>query len=248
VHFESTLPFGAPDLMRVSAFRRYLGEGTRPGDLDTGRSRLTSLSPSMLHDLKRFEPPGGGEDGLETLEVIAASVRHGRALLLHLADGDRVVPLTVFPVERLVHGPIPAEELLGPRLPELRVLQVEPAVLAPPRPGDRHGSGDHVAPLAPLLWELALRGAREDLLPEIAGPAAYRVAPGVDLRALALGGTLAAAVHRLRRQASGLREIAEWPGFDRSRAMRMLNGLYLQGGLMVSRTHPAAADGWFGGR
>jgi hypothetical protein len=31
--------------------------------------------------------------------------------------------------------------------------------------------------------------------------------------------------------------------------MRMLNGLYLQAGLMVSRTHPAATnEGWFSGR
>jgi hypothetical protein len=30
--------------------------------------------------------------------------------------------------------------------------------------------------------------------------------------------------------------------------MRMLNGLYLQAGLMVSRTHPAATnEGWFSG-
>ena len=35
---------------------------------------------------------------------------------------------------------------------------------------------------------------------------------------------------------------------DGPRAMRMLNGLYLQAGLMVSRTHPAATnEGWFGG-
>ena len=38
-------------------------------------------------------------------------------------------------------------------------------------------------------------------------------------------------------------------GFDRARAMRMLNGLYLQAGLMVSRTHPAATnEGWAAGR
>ena len=38
-----------------------------------------------------------------------------------------------------------------------------------------------------------------------------------------------------------LRDLAEWPGFDRVRAARLLNGLYLQAGLIVSRTHPAAA-------
>ena len=37
-----------------------------------------------------------------------------------------------------------------------------------------------------------------------------------------------------------LRDMAEWPGFDRPRAMRLLNALYLQAGLIVSRSHPAA--------
>ena len=38
-------------------------------------------------------------------------------------------------------------------------------------------------------------------------------------------------------------------GFDRGRAMRMLNGLYLHAALIVSRTHPAAFDpGHAGGR
>jgi hypothetical protein len=53
-------------------------------------------------------------------------------------------------------------------------------------------------------------------------------------------------VARLRVQTSNLREMATWPGFDRERAMRLLNALYLQAGLIVSRTHPAATnDGWF---
>ncbi len=54
---------------------------------------------------------------------------------------------------------------------------------------------------------------------------------------------------RLKREAVNLRELSQWPGFDRERAMRLLNGLYLQAGLMVSRTHPAATnDGWTSGR
>jgi hypothetical protein len=56
-------------------------------------------------------------------------------------------------------------------------------------------------------------------------------------------------VARLKRDTTNLREMAQWPGFDPERAMRLLNGLYLQGGLMVSRTHPAATnEGWSGGR
>jgi hypothetical protein len=249
--FESTLPFGAPDLMRVSVFQRYLDEMTRDADLEgRGSTRLTSLSPSLLQDLKRFDPAGRSGDGLEVLEVMAACVRHSCALLVHLQDDDRVVPLTVFPTERLVHCPVPMEQFLAGRLTDLRVLHVEPAVLRPPghRDGALVGEASHYAPLGLLLWELALRGAREELLPEIAGTAAYRIAPGVDLRGLRLTGSLAAAAARLKRHTTNLREIADWPGFDRARAMRMLNGLYLQAGLMISRTHPAAAtDGWFGG-
>jgi len=247
--FESTLPFGAPDLMRVSAFQRYLDEMVRDAD-SRGSSRLSSLSPSLLRDLQRFDPPSGAGDGLEVLEVMAACVRHARGLLIHLQDEACVVPLTVFPTEKLVHCPVPMAQFLAGRLTELRVLHVEPAVLRPPGHRDSALVGDtaHYAPLGLLLWELALRGAREDLLPEIAGTAAYRIAPGVDLRGLNLAGSLAAAVARLKRQTTNLREISDWPGFDRARAMRMLNGLYLQAGLMVSRTHPAAAsDGWLSG-
>ena len=248
--FESTLPFGAPDLMRASAFQRYLEEVKRAGETDGGHFRLSSLSPSLMQDLQRFEHARRPGEGLEVLEVLAACVRHGRALLVHLQDDNRVLPLTVFPTERLVHCPMRMEQLLDTRLTDLRVMHVEPAVLKPPGHRDTALVADPLfyAPLGPLLWELALRGAREDLLPEIAGMAAYRIAPGVDLRGLNLNGTMAAAVVRLKRATTNLREIAEWPGFDRARAMRLLNALYLQAGLMVSRTHPAATnEGWFSG-
>ena len=78
-----------------------------------------------------------------------------------------------------------------------------------------------------MLWALALRGARAELLPEIGGPAAYRIAPTTDLGALALSSPLAAAVTRLQREAAALDDIARWPGLDRERASRLLNGLYL---------------------
>lgn len=245
--FESTLPAGAPDLIRASAFRRYLDEMVKEGESDSVSGRLSSLSPSLMQDLMRFEQAHRPGEGLEVLEVLAAGVRHGRNLLVHLQDGPRVVPLTIFPHERLAHCPLPMLQFLETQLTELQVLHVEPAVLR--APGDREhalvGAPECYAPLGPLLWELALRGAREELLPEIGGLAAYRVAPGLDLKGLALGGTLSAAVFRLKRGTTSLRDIAEWPGFDRGRAMRLLNALYLQAGLIVSRSHPAAtAESW----
>jgi hypothetical protein len=89
-----------------------------------------------------------------------------------------------------------------------------------------------------MLWELALHGARGALLPEIDEPATYRVTPGVNLELLAPTSPLAAAVQRLQGTTTPLREIASWPGFDRDRAVRLLNALYLQSALIVTRSHP----------
>jgi len=244
--FEPTIPFGEPELMRVSVFRRYLDDLVRNPSKGAHASRLSSLSPSLTADLMRFEHDGGTS---EALEVLAACVRHAQSVTVHLEWTEKVVPLTVFPKERLVHSPLDMALLLGSRLTELRVLYVEPAMLR--APGDEPAAlvGDPALhhPLGELLWELALRGNRGELLPEIAGPAAYRVAPGLDLGGLRLAGALLAAVERLQRNTTNLRDLSLWPGFDRERAVRLLNALYLQSGLIVSRTHPeAASDSWFG--
>lgn len=244
--FESTLPMGTPDLMRVSGFRRYLDEVSVRSRAGAASTRLSSLSPSLLDDLLRFERDGSGS---ELLEVLAASLRHGRDLLIHLELEGRVIPLTVFPGDRLAHCPLPPSQLLEARLNALGVMHVEPALFKPPGHGKRSWVNDHsqYSPLGALTWELALRGARDALLPELAGSAAYRVTPAADLQALNLSGSMAAAVVRLRRETTNLREIANWPGFDRERAMRLLNALYLQSALIVSRTHPAATnEGWVG--
>ena len=245
--FESTLPWGSPELMRASAFRRSLEEVARQHQDGSLTTRLSSLSPSLLQDLMRFEQKGRQT---ELLEVMAAAVRHGHDIAVHLQSGEVVVPLTVFTAHRVVHSPLAIAGFLALPLAALEVLRVEPGLL--PRPDlftlARPESQQLYSPLGRLLWELALRGSRDELLPEIAGQAAYRITPGVDLHALELTGSMAQAVERLKRQTTGLKEIAEWPGFDRARAMRMLNGLYLQAGLMVSRTHPAATyEGWFSG-
>lgn len=242
--FESTLPIGEPDLMRASAFQRYVDELVRDGG-STLSSRLSQLTPSLLQDLMRFEHDGRQA---ELLEVVAACLRHSRPLCIHLRCAGKVIPLTLFPMERLAHCPMPAAHFLECALSTLEVMHVEPALLRPP--GDPVvqlvGEPHLYHPLAPLTWELAMHGSREDLLPEIAGTAAYRVAPGLDMRQLTLSPTLRAGIRRLQRQTSNLREISEWPGFTRSHAMRLLNALYLQAGLIVSRTHPAATqDSWF---
>ena len=193
----------------------------------------------------RFEQGGGSS---EVLEVVAACVRHAKRLTIQLQCDERVVPLTVFPQEQLVHCPMDLAELIDKHLPGLRVLHVEAAVLRPP--GDLEAAlvaeGHQHHALAPLLWELAMRGLRGELLPEIAGPAVYRVAPGLDIEQLPAKGALFAAVLRLRRETVNLRDMSAWPGLNHERAARLLNALYLQAGLIISRSHPGATgERWF---
>jgi hypothetical protein len=246
--FSPTQPAPATtDLARVGDFFRRLRSTplagadepvfvNTPTDTATpthsGATQLLSLNDSLLQDLQRFEPCG--PKGLDLLEVLAASLRHGHALRVHLRHGFRVLPLKVYPAQRQVHSTLPMAELLALPLHDLRVQQVQPEHMDAGTTVGRH------SPLAPLLWELALRGARDTLLPEIAGSVAYRVSGGADFTGLVLAGTLAQAVHRLKREPTTLRDLSQWPGFDANRAARMLNGLYLQAALIVSRTAPAA--------
>lgn len=245
--------------MRASDFRRRAGLPPQRGESTT---RLTSLSAALVEDLRRFEAarPGGT---LDMLEVLAAAVRHGRNLLVHVRLGERVLPLTVFAVERVVHTPVPLARLLARPLAGWQAVAVAPAQLqlaspgvkpllaadgAPAQPASALAPPSELAPLSPLLWALALRGKRAELLPEIAGTMAYRIAPGAVVEGIgepALDDTL----QRLRRQTCNLRDIAAWPGMDDERAARLLNGLYLQAALVLSRSHPAAInDGWDGGQ
>lgn len=230
--FQPTQPDPEEAGMRHGAF---LPAAVDSSDTLAGTTRLSALNPSLMQDLQRFtEAPSIG-GGLDVLEVMAAALRHCRELLLHLQIDDAVLPLTVLPGSWQLQCPLTLDQLLALRLPELRVLRVQPA--------RRRELGDAplpLSPLRPMLWELAMRGAREALLPEIAGIAAYRVPPGSRLGALATGPSIGQAVSRLERQTTPLRQIETFPGFDRGRAMRLLNALYLQAALMVSRTHPAA--------
>jgi hypothetical protein len=242
--FDSTIPFGEPELMRASSYRCYLEQLARESTLTGASTRLALLSPSLQADLLRFEEGGSGS---EAIEVMAACLRHAASLTIHLQCGDRVVPLTVFTPERLVHCPVGLGELVERYLADVRVMHVEPTPLRPPGDAQRAwvGANHLYHPLAPLLWELAMRGPRGDLLPEISGPAVYRVAPVLETAELRITGMHLAAIERLRQQPASLAEIAGWPELDRDLASRLLNGLYLQAGLIVSRSHPdAVRAGW----
>ena len=237
--FESTRPQGEPELMRVSSFRRYLAEMHRRSPDAGASTRLSSLNPSLMADLMRFEHGGRGAD---VLEVLAACVRHGRALTIHLQCADKVLPLTVFPRERLVHCPVDPQTILAGQPAELPVLQVEVALLRPPGGGEAQEAGEpHLLyhPLAPLLWTFAMRGVRGALLPEVAGTAVYRVSPAFDVTQVAEG-PVRDVLSDMRRTVMSLREIGQRPGIGAELAARLVNALYLQSGLIVSRSHPGA--------
>jgi len=221
-----------------------LALGVKTLENATDSSRYNSLSPSLLADLQRFEHDNGGA---EVLEVLAACLRHSNDLALHLDRDGHVLPITVFPRQHLFHTPLPLDQLYATRFDSVRLLQVERAMLQPPAdpPDELSAPAAMCHPLGPLLWHLALHGPRYELLPELAGPAVYRIAPDLTLP-VPVTGALGAAATRLRQEPMSLRALSAWPGFDAERAARLLNALYLQAGLIVSRTHPgAAADSWF---
>jgi hypothetical protein len=244
--FERTRPLGSPELMRVSEFRRYLNDLATASTVTLAdgsrQSQVGTLSPSLLADLRRSK----GADGHEPLEVIAACIRHGKRVTVHLQCDAFALPLTIFPQEQWVHCPAGMLDFLYANLAQVSLLLIEPAVLRPPTEDEQADAGPVLHhPLGTVLWQLAMRGLRTTLLSDIAGPAAYRVTPGMDTSRLSLANAEAAAVYRLRRESATARTIAEWPGFDRLRATCLLNALYLQSGLIVSRSHPSAIrDSW----
>ena len=208
---------------------------------------LTSLSPSLLQDLQRFDAGGPQR---ELLEVLAAAIRHTQTLAIELQQDGLPITLIVYPLTRqalaltttLPPHPVPLSQLLQTDLNLLQVRHVRPAGTSAPDPGQAEV-------IKPLLWAVALRGARGALLPELAGQAAYRVAPGLDLDGLAVPGPMARCIQHLRERTCNLAEISDWQAIGAARATRLLNALYLQSGLIVSRSHPAATNvGWSGYR
>ncbi len=214
---------------------------------EASHTALTSLSPSLLQDLQRFEAGGPQR---ELLEVLAAAIRHTQTLAIDLRQGDLLISLVVYPMTRQVQAtttqrpaqPMPLAQLLQTDLGTLQVRQVRP-------PGQAGHDSNQAETINPLLWAVALRGARGALLPELAGQAAYRVAPGLDLAGLAVPGAMALCIEHLRGRTCNLAAIAGWHSIGSARATRLLNALYLQSGLIVSRSHPAATNlGWAGYR
>lgn len=232
--------FDDSTLWRISAYERMRAESGQSGFVPLAGS--TVLPTTLMSDLTQLER---GQRSSEVLDVVAACMRHSDSALILLRHDGLVWPLTVFPRHSLYHLRRPILETLREGHHDLKVITVEPPGLRPP--GDlmheRIGDAASYRPLPPLLWALALYAPRATLLDELSGRAAYRLAANFDPGAGAPSGALGASLRRLRVESAALPDIAGWPGMDRDRATRLLNAVYLQGGLMVLRTHPQARQG-----
>lgn len=234
-------------LWRISAFERI-----RQQTGSSGFMRLagpTLLPTTLLSDLRRLDADPASSDAVE---VIAACLRHREAALLCLAVDELVWPVTLFPEESLVHSPRDLREAPVASLSRLRVLATEPPGVRPPGHWmhERIAQADHYRALPPLLWWIALNGPRKTLLADIAGPAMYRLVASSRGERPNAPGALGSAIDRLQQGSVSLAEIARWPGMSTERASRLLNGLYLSGCLMTTRTQalPRDSTGLFGWR
>lgn len=237
--------FDDSTLWRISAYERMRAESGNSGFARLGNR---TVLPTTLHaELSHLRH---GQRDTDVLEVVAACMRQRESALLLLRHADLVWPLTLFPQQALYHLPRPLIESLAQGTRGLEVLAVEPPGLRPPGHlmHERVAEGPGYRPLGPLLWALALHAPRASLFEPIAGRAAYRLAadfsPDVELQLGALG----PALQRLRIEIASLPDIAAWPGMDTERATRLLNGVYLLGGLRVLRHHPAAREAPAAGR
>jgi hypothetical protein len=231
--------FDDSTLWRISAYERMRAE--------TGHSGFASLDqksvlPTTLHaELSHLEhgPLAG-----DVLEVVAACMRHRESALILLSLHGLVWPLTLFPRQNLAHLPRPILPALEQGTRDLAIVAVEPPGLRPPGhvQHERIGDGAGYQPLNPLLWGLALHAPRAALLGPLRGRLAFRLVADFQLDGAVLAGALGPALRRLQTEVASLDGIARWPGMDAERAARLLNGVYLQGGLRLMHHHPAARE------
>ncbi len=217
-----------------------------------GLERLTIVSSTLMAELAALEKRREADDALEVLSVC---MRLREPALVYLQFAELVWPVTLFPAEGAYHAPQPLSEAPERSLARVTVMAVEPPVARAPGPSALSpGADDGYFQLAPALWRLALFGPRAQLLGEIGGTVSYRMLRDPRADGLSLPGALGPAAERLRRQSAPLKQIASWPGMSVERAARLINALYLDANLLVSRSAPSARAeprrglfGWLGG-
>lgn len=192
----------------------------------------STLSPSLLRDLRRF---GSDDASVDLLPAVAAAVRHVRPLRLRLDLDGLGLTVAIRPRQQVFLADLDLSGLTPAQFAALRLVQVEPDLAADPRGTAAEG---RVGALRPLLWQLARHGARAELLPEIDGPVRYRAAAGVSLGGLPLERAWLAPLQALRAAPCTFAELQLLGALPRESVQRLLNALYLQSGLMITRTFP----------
>lgn len=236
--FDHTLPL--TETTQFSPTDLLHGGAERPEPVPSGHFSST-LSPSLLSDLSRFADDTGTTD---LLPVMAASVRHGKPLALQIQHGRNIVRLSVFPRDQLFHCAVNLSVLTPVLLSQLRLVHIEPEYMLAPFASDgRPASTLEFRTLGSLLWALALYGARDELLPEISGAVRYRLAANLSTRGLPIAISAMPLLQRLRDTALSLEEMTRWTVLGPSQIRRLLNALYLQSGLMMTRAFPVPGPG-----
>jgi hypothetical protein len=231
--FQRTVPFAGTNPFGLTDPASDWLDTLAPAMPSAPNTFSSSWGSSLMSDLNRFadEP-----DGAELLAVLAASVRHAKPLVLQLAMGSDLLHLSIFPREQSHACALDMCKLPADDLARLRLAYIESGRSpAPAGVAGNAAAARQLRPLGPLLWLLAMHGPRDALLPEIAGPAKYRLAPGVLLEQLPIDPAVQPALHRLWCASSTLDELAGSTPRGQAQARRLLNALYLQSGLMISR-------------
>jgi hypothetical protein len=205
--------------------------GVSEGISEAPRSRLGS---SVWADLRRLDTSPAGCD---LLGVLAACTRHAHSLDIHIRMHSQLELLSVYPQAQSFRCDLDLCALPPAELAALGLVHVELAapVLRLDDPSLLARRAMRTGQLRMLLWQLAMHGCRSELLPEIAGPARFRLAPGLDLLSLPVDKAHVSVLTKMDEQPMSLDELARSTLPGRPGVVRLLNALYLQSGLIVTR-------------
>lgn len=188
----------------------------------------STLSASLRGDLKRFSDQA---ETAELLPVVAASVRHGHPLCLSVELDGKEHELALDPLRNLFSCSTDLCALPDQALERIRLRNIVQA-----QPDTEHHDRRRMGSLRPLLWHLALRGPRSELLPELAGKVRCRVILGTPLNGLPLDGSRKRMIDRMKFAPVSVDDLMTGTGLTRVAIQRVWNALYLQSALMVSRS------------
>lgn len=200
------------------------------------------------HDQRFGDHPGGASTmtgSVSLLAAVATAVRGAQPIVMQLSSAGRQIEVQLWPREQRY---VCVSDLAGLASDEfLRLTLVRLSACASaeaPSPMLRPVPGARSWPLAPLLWRLAMHSGSGELLPEIAGPVLYRVAPGLSPEGLPNHPAALALILRLRGRPVTLDELSGHTVLGKARAKRLLNALHLQCSLIVSKvpTTPSLHD------